>query len=104
MAAASSWLGRLYAPIDSVDELLNIVATANPCAVLIDRDDPRSLAVLQAAQRLQPDARRFVRSTLRNKRAPDAGEIIQGVIDRDAGLDALVEALSSAFGAERAVR
>jgi uncharacterized protein (TIGR02265 family) len=46
VAAASSWLGRVFGAVDSVDEMLNVIASASPCAVLIDRDDPRSLAAL----------------------------------------------------------
>ncbi len=57
VAAASSWLGRVYAPVESVEELLGIVATAQPCAVLIDRDDRRSLAALhEIAPRIAPTA------------------------------------------------
>lgn len=53
VAAASSWLGRVYAAVDAVDELVAIVTTAQPCAVLIDRDDPRCLAALhEVAPRL----------------------------------------------------
>jgi hypothetical protein len=99
----SGWDVRFATDVETAEEAMAAVDLDAVIAEL-DLDDPRTLAVLQAALRLQPDARRFVRSTLRNKRVPDGGEIIQGVIDRDAGLDALVDALSSAFGAERAIK
>lgn len=46
VAAASSWLGRVYSPLSSVDELVTIIETAQPCAVIFDHDDPRSPAAL----------------------------------------------------------
>jgi len=46
VAAAASWLGRLYAPVESVDALAKIADSANACAVIIDGDDPRAVAAL----------------------------------------------------------
>ena len=46
VAAASSWLGRVFAAVETIDELVGIVDTAQPCAVIIDHDDARCLAAL----------------------------------------------------------
>ena len=99
----SGWDVRFATDVDTAEEAM---AAVDLDAVIAeyDLDDGRAVAVLEAARRLQPDARRFVRSGLRNKRVPDDVDVIEGVIDRDAGLEALVEALSAAFGSERALR
>ena len=99
----SGWDVRFATDVETAEEAM---AAVDLDAVIAeyDLDDPRALQVLQAAKRLQPDARRFVRSGLRNKKVPTESDVLEGVIDRDAGLDALVEALSEAFGAERALR
>lgn len=99
----SGWDVRFATDVPTAEEAM---AAVDLDAVIAEYDleDSRALEVLQAARRLQPDARRFVRSTVRNRRAPDRGDVIQAVIDRDAGLEALVEALSAAFGTERALR
>ena len=99
----SGWDVRFATDVETAEEAM---AAVDLDAVIAeyDLDDQRAVAVLRAAQRLQPDARRFVRSGLRNKKVPEESDVIEGVIDRDAGLDALVEALSEAFGVERALR
>ena len=99
----SGWDVRFATDVDTAEEAM---AAVDLDAVIAeyDLDDPRAVQVLQAAKRLQPDARRFVRSGLRNKNVPTESDVLEGVIDRDAGLEALVEALSEAFGAERALR
>ncbi len=99
----SGWDVRFATDVETAEEAM---AAVDLDAVIAeyDLDDERALDVLRAAKRLQPDARRFVRSGLRNKRVPAEHDVIEGAIDRDAGLEALVEALSEAFGAERALR
>jgi DNA-binding NtrC family response regulator len=99
----SGWDVRFATDVETAEEAM---AAVDLDAVIAeyDLDDKRALDVLHAAKRLQPDARRFVRSGLRNKRVPAEHDVIEGAIDRDAGLEALVEALSEAFGAERALR
>jgi hypothetical protein len=99
----SGWDVRFATDVPTAEEAM---AAVDLDAVIAeyDLDDSRALEVLQAARRLQPDARRFVRSAVRNRKAPGGGDVIQAIIDRDAGLEALVEALSAAFGTERALR
>jgi hypothetical protein len=86
------------------------VATAEEAMAAVDLDaiiaeyelnDSRWHDILLVASRLQPDARRLVRCTLRGQRIP-AGveELAHRIVDRESGLDALV----AEFGAERAVR
>ncbi|HLU68197.1 MAG TPA: hypothetical protein VKZ63_18060, partial [Kofleriaceae bacterium] len=64
----------------------------------LEPDDPRVAEVLGAARRLLPDARRFVRCSGAAAARRPQGDLIQRVIDRDAGLEALVDALTAAFG------
>jgi len=90
------------------------VATAEEAMAAVDLDaviaeyelnDSRWHDILLVARRLQPDARRFVRCSLRGHRIP-AGveELAHRIIDRASGLDALVEALGAEFESERAAR
>jgi hypothetical protein len=97
----SGWDVRFATDVETAEEAM---AAVDAVIAEYDLDDNRALGVLQAAKRLQPDARRFVRSGLRNKHVPEDADVIEGVIDRDAGMEALVEALSAAFGDERALR
>jgi hypothetical protein len=90
------------------------VVTAEEAMAAVDLDvviaeyevrDRRWLEILQVARKLQPDARRFVRCSLRGLRPPTGAEqFVHRFIDREAGLEALVEALGAEFGSDRAVR
>lgn len=90
------------------------VATAEEAMAAVDLDaiiaeyelnDSRWHDILLVARRLQPDARRLVRCTLRSQKVPAAvEELAHRIIDREAGLDALVEALGVEFGSDRAAR
>lgn len=90
------------------------VATAEEAMAAVDLDaiiaeyelnDSRWHDILLVARRLQPDARRFVRCSMRGQRVPaGAEELAHRIVDREAGLDALVDGLVAEFGADRAVR
>ena len=65
----------------------------------LDAGDWRN--VLSAAREVQPTARRIVRSPLRGVHAPEDGgatDLVHRVVDEDAGLDALLDALTADFG------
>lgn len=67
-------------------------------AVIAEHDlhDPRWRAVLETARRFQPHARRIVRASLGGKSAPplDREDLVDRVVDQDAGMDALLAALT----------
>ena len=96
----SGWDVRFATDVDTAEEAMAAVDLDAVIAEL-ELDDPRTREVLEAARRLLPDARRFVRCAVTPGR-PQTSDLVQRVIDREAGLDALVDALSSAFG-DRAV-
>lgn len=63
-----------------------------------DLDDARWPQVLDAVKRAQPAARRIVRTPLRGRPAPPRGgpgDLVQWVVDHEAGLDALLDALTA---------
>jgi len=65
-----------------------------------DLDDDRWPALLIEARRLRPAARRIVRSSLHGQPAPATDpdqDLVHRVVDLDAGLDALVDALTADF-------
>ncbi len=67
-----------------------------------DLDDPLWRDVLAAARDAQPEARRIVRAPLRGRTQPEDGgatDLVHRVVDEDAGLDALLDALTADFGA-----
>ncbi|HWM84644.1 MAG TPA: PilZ domain-containing protein [Kofleriaceae bacterium] len=100
----SGWDVRFATDVDTAEEAM---AAVDLDAIIAEYElrDPRWREILSVARRLQPDAHRFVRCTLRGQRAPSgAEELVDRVIDREAGLDALVEALGAAFGSDRATR
>lgn len=89
------------------------MATAEEAMAAVDLDavisefepgDTRGREVLTMAQRLQPDARRLVRCGARVGAAAAGDPLIERVIDRDAGMEALVDAVTAIFGADRALR
>jgi hypothetical protein len=98
----SGWDVRFATDIITAEEAM---AAVDLDAVIAEYDlrDSRWHDILTIASRLQPDARRFVRCTLRGQRAPAGAEkLAHRIIDREAGLDALVEALGEeATGATR---
>jgi PleD family two-component response regulator len=99
----SGWDVRFATDVDTAEEAMSAV-DLDAVIAEFDLEDPRTVTILTVARRLQPDARRFVRCSLRNRARPPIGDVVQAVVDRDSGMDGLVEALSGAFGPERALR
>ena len=97
----SGWDVRFATDVATAEEAM---AAVDLDAVIAEYDlhDKRWNQILQVASRLQPDARRFIRASLRGQRPPRADGIVHRVVDREAGLDALVEALGEEFGPEQA--
>jgi hypothetical protein len=101
----SGWDVRFATDVDTAEEAM---AAVDLDAVIAEYElhDRRWHEILVVARRLQPDARRFVRSSLRGQRPPSRDEdedLIHRVVDREAGLDALVEALAAELGPDRAM-
>jgi CheY-like chemotaxis protein len=70
-----------------------------------DLDDERWARVLDAARMAQPSARRIVRSALVGRNAPSPGQpddLVHRVVDLEAGLDAVLDALSADWGNQQA--
>jgi CheY-like chemotaxis protein len=70
-----------------------------------DLSDERWARVLDAARTAQPSARRIVRSALNGQAAPEAGapgDLVHRVVDLEAGLDAVLDALSADWNAREA--
>ncbi len=68
-------------------------------AVIAEHDisDPRWQPILAEAKRAQPEARRIVRGALHGP-APQSGALVHRFVDRDAGIDALLDALTADLG------
>ncbi len=62
-----------------------------------DLEDHRWEELLEMAQDIQPNARRIIRATLHGERAPQSipGDLFHRVVDRDDGLEALLDALTA---------
>jgi len=96
----SGWDVRFASDLNSATEALRGGAVD---AVIAEHqlDDPRWRDILQAARNIQPNARRIVRSSLRGERSPPAGrarDLVHRVVDAQAGLDALLDALTADYG------
>lgn len=96
----SGWDVRFAIDLVTAIEALNGVKLD---AVIVEYrlDDPRLGAILDAARRIQPEARRIVRTPLEGQRAepPDAmAHLIHRVVDEASGLDALLDALTAHIG------
>lgn len=64
-------------------------------------DDPRLGAILDAARRIQPPARRIVRTRLEGRDPTPPAELaplVHRVVDEASGLEALLDALTANFG------
>jgi hypothetical protein len=73
-------------------------------AVISEHDltDKRWAEVLATARRIQPEARRIVRTSLKGGDMPTHGgkdDLVHRVVDLDAGMDALVDALTADLSA-----
>jgi hypothetical protein len=99
----SGWAVRFATDVDTAEEAM---AAVDLDAVIAEYElqDQRWQEILTVAHRLQPDAHRFVRCSLRGQRpAARSDDLVHRVIDREAGLDALVEALAAELGPDRAM-
>jgi hypothetical protein len=93
----SGWDVRFASDLDGAREAL----TGFPIDAVIaehDLSDGRWPRILETARKLQPAARRIVRAPLGGESPPPAGartDLVQRVVDLDAGLDAVLEALTA---------
>lgn len=98
----SGWDVRFAIDLVTAIEALNGVKLD---AVIIEYrlEDPRLGAILDAARRIQPSARRIVRTALEGKPAapPEPiAHLVHRVVDEASGLDALLDALTAHIGTE----
>lgn len=96
----SGWDVRFASDVAGVKEALSGVKVD---AVIAETDlaDDRWSAILGAARDAQPESRRIVRSPLHGQPVPPAGgadDLVHRVVDLDAGLEALLDALTADFG------
>ena len=83
----------MFAPdVDSVVDAMKLTALDAVIAEL-DPTDPRWRAIMGAVKRAQPRARRIVRGNVGT--ADDPELLVHRFVDRDAGLDALLDALTA---------
>jgi hypothetical protein len=92
----SGWDVRFAVDLPTAEEALRGIQVD---AVIAERDfgDGDWEPILEAARRIQPDARRIVRCPLRGTTPPDRGDsddLVHRVVDLDSGLDALLDALT----------
>ncbi len=71
-----------------------------------DLDDQRWTEILAEARRIRPHARRIIRCNLQGGPAPETSEhdLVHRVVDLDAGMDALLDALTADLGLDDAPR
>jgi hypothetical protein len=96
----SGWDVRFASDLNGMQEALSGVKVD---AVIAEHDlgDQRWTAILGAARDTQPETRRIVRSPLHGQPAPPAGragDLVHRVVDQEAGLEALLDALTADFG------
>jgi len=96
----SGWDLRFATDLTSAREALYGVRLD---AVIAEHDlaDQRWAEVLATARRIQPHARRIVRTSLRGGAMPTHGgvdDLVHRVVDLDAGIEALVDALTADIG------
>ncbi|HUH02467.1 MAG TPA: PilZ domain-containing protein [Kofleriaceae bacterium] len=96
----SGWDVRFAEDLEAAMEALAAVQLS---AVIAEHelDDQRWTDVLAATRTMQPTARRIVRCNLHGKAAPEtdpAVDLVHRVVDLDAGMDALLDALTADFG------
>jgi len=92
----SGWDVRFASDLEGAAEALHDFKID---AVIAEHDlgDPRWQPILSEAKRAQPDARRIVRGALHGP-APIAGPLVHRFVDREAGIDALLDALTADLG------
>jgi hypothetical protein len=89
----SGWDVRFANDLGTTDEALRGVKL-DAIIAEHDADDTRWEPILAAARKSQPAARRIVRGTVRGVPTVDA-TLVHRFVDRDAGLDALLDALTA---------
>ncbi|HTJ44270.1 MAG TPA: PilZ domain-containing protein [Kofleriaceae bacterium] len=92
----SGWDVRFASDLDGAAEALHDFTID---AVIAEHDlgDPRWQPILAEAKRAQPTARRIVRGALHGP-APSSGPLVHRFVDREAGIDALLDALTADLG------
>jgi hypothetical protein len=96
----SGWDIRFASDLAGATQALKEI-TLNAIVAEHDLDDPRWTDILSAARRLQPRARRIVRGALPPAATAPPGnryDLVHRVVDRSAGLEALVDALTADLG------
>jgi len=95
----SGWDVRFATDLESAEDALSGVRL-NAVIAESDLSQERLREILTLAQRHQPGARRIVRAVLHGNAAPPpgAGDLFHRVVDRDAGLEALLDALTADIG------
>jgi hypothetical protein len=86
----SGWDVLFASDEDSITEAVESIELDAVVAEL-DADDPRIPPIMQGVRRAQPTARRIVRSSS----AKGSDELVHRYVDRDAGLDALLDAVAA---------
>ena len=92
----SGWDVVFAVDADSVSDALG-VGPFDAVIAEVDASDPRWQPILTEARRVQPRARRIVR-TQHSRGAADPEGVVHRFVDRDAGLEALRDALTADFG------
>jgi hypothetical protein len=87
----SGWDVLFASDVESVNEALANI-TLDAVIAELDADDPRVHDIMADAKRVQPRARRIVRGKGRI-----SDDLVHRVVDRDAGLDPLLDAVSANF-------
>jgi Tfp pilus assembly protein PilZ len=93
----SGWDVRFASELEGVEDALSGVALDAVIAES-DMEDDRWKEIMALARRLQPDARRIVRSTLHGQATPRSSgiqDLFHRVVDRDDGLEPLLDALTA---------
>jgi hypothetical protein len=88
----SGWDVLFASDIDSISDAVDGIALDAVVAEL-DAADPRLPPILKAARAAQPSARRIVRGAGRI-----GSELVHRFVDRDAGLEALLDAVTADMG------
>jgi hypothetical protein len=96
----SGWDVRFASDLGGATEALHGV-TLNAVVVEHDLEDERWAPIMQAARSIQPHARRIVRCAAPRGPLPSTGtryDLVHRVVDRNAGLDALLDAVTAKLG------
>ncbi|HTR52955.1 MAG TPA: hypothetical protein VMJ10_19710, partial [Kofleriaceae bacterium] len=80
----------------AVNEALQNIALDAVIAEL-DASDPRILPIMDDVRRAQPSARRIVRGAGKN-----SGDLVHRYVDRESGLEALLDAITANIGTSAA--